>query len=144
MDISSFWTVVTVLFILTNVLVGIISVFRTYVWSRFNPARFNPENWPVLLLFRFILNAMKTWSESMFFFLTVMSGYWFIFYKMQNSVYFLVPDPDTQPKDYKPFKIVFIIMVVFQFLTMLNTIREQVEMDFFFIDWVKYFMLLVS
>jgi len=136
MDIKGFWKTCKILFIIANIIVGVAAVFKTYVWSRFNPSRFYGENWTVVMVSRFIIITMKTWSDAMFFFLFVMTGYWFVFYKMQNTVYFLVPDPSSYPGDYRPFVIVFVIMVIFQFLAALNMVREQVQMDFFFIDWV--------
>jgi len=56
---------------------------------------------------------------------------------MQNNVHFLVPDPTTESDEYRPFYVVFVLMVIFKFLAVLNMIREQVQMDFFFIDWEK-------
>ena len=142
-DISSFWKTATILFIIANIIAGIVGVFKTYIWSRYNPSRFNPENWLLVVIARFIITMMKHWSEAMFFYLFVMSGYWFVFYKMQNTAHFLVPDPTTASNEYRPFYVVFIITIIFQFLTTLNMIREQVNMDFFFIDWVTLFCNLI-
>ena len=141
MNIHSFWNTVKILFIILNIAIGVISVFSTYVWSRFNPSVHNPENYPILLVSRLILNGMRIWSAAMFFFMLIVTAYWFIFYKMQNDLYFLAPDPKISPGDFKAFIIVFSLTVAFRLITVLNMIREQVQMDFFFIDWVGFFLI---
>ena len=125
-----------ILFIILNVFVLLIAMFSTYVWSKYNPSSHNPENWTMLVLLRFVLNLMRFWSGAMFFYLFVVTGYCFIFYKLQDTVYFIAPVERLRPTEFIPFIVVFALTVAFRFFTVLNMIREQANMDFFFIDWV--------
>lgn len=82
MDLTSFWSNMETIFILLNILVGIVWIYRSYLWTNYNPSRFRPLNYEIGLLLNSIVLAFETWSFVMFFFLFGVSGYWFIFYKM--------------------------------------------------------------
>lgn len=66
-----------------------------------------------------------TFSQGYFYYLMIMTGYWFIFYKMQSVPYSLIPPIDeTYDKNYRPFHILFFTMAVASILGAVYTVRK--------------------
>jgi len=63
------------------------------------------------------------------------TGYWFIFFKIQDTVFCLIPDMSSP--DYSSFYVTFGIMVACQFISVLDIIRRQCNVDFIILDWEK-------
>jgi meckelin len=69
--------------------------------------------------------------------LVLFTGYWFIFFKMEERVYLLLPELSTS-SDYNPFNILFACVLASKFLTILFKITfEQCGFDLFLIDWER-------
>jgi hypothetical protein len=99
------------LFITVQVLSVLLAAIRIYNWTKHNPRR---ELDSPLKAFRDIaILITKTWSDFMFFYLAIMSGYWLVSFKMKNSVTFY--PPDFTESDYTGFKVMYAFMVTFQF-----------------------------
>lgn len=80
---------------------------------------------------------MEVFSDIIFWFLVIISGYWFIFFKLQERVYVLLP-PITTDYDYTPFHAVFGTVLGTKVITLVyKIIFEQCNFDIFLVDWEK-------
>mmetsp|Transcript_2523 Transcript_2523/g.3151 ORF Transcript_2523/g.3151 Transcript_2523/m.3151 type:complete len:83 (+) Transcript_2523:1776-2024(+) len=52
-------------------------------------------------------NAIDLFSKLFFWYLVTMTGYWFIFFKLQERVYCFLPGLDTHSTNYKPYDFLF-------------------------------------
>ncbi len=136
MDSSNLFGGTNGLFIACNVIAVLLALVRLYLWARGNPPTDAAEHAArtTKLIIRFFDYGIRCWGDIMFLYLLIMTGYWFVTFKMQNSVKFLIPD--LNDGQYTNFKIVFAIVCIFQFITMIQVIRSQNNIDIFFIDWV--------
>ena len=80
-----------VVFILLNILVGVVTVIRMAIWSRYHPSSFSPDNYGWFVLFTLIFTLADTWAFIFFWFLFFVTGYWFIVFKLQESAFILLP-----------------------------------------------------
>jgi hypothetical protein len=53
------------------------------------------------------------------------TGYWFVFYKLEERVYLLLPEIDTYDTNYKPFDILFACVLVSKLLTIIFKITFE-------------------
>lgn len=53
------------------------------------------------------INALDIFSTLMFWYLFLMTGYWFVFFKLQERVYCFLPELDSFKKNYEPYDILF-------------------------------------
>jgi meckelin len=136
MDTTSFWYNTKALFITCNIVVGIITLFRAYIWSKAHSQKSAQDMYISWTITETFILLIKTWGDIMFFFLLFLTGYWFIFFKMQNQVFCLIPSDQTS-SDYSGFKTVFGIMVGCQFVSILDMIRRQCNVDIILLDWEK-------
>jgi len=82
-NLDSFWDTVIGLFVASNVIILVAAVARTYIWAKNNPsAKDSHNNWFLASISSFLINLVATWGDFMFFFLMVITGYWFIFFKL--------------------------------------------------------------
>ena len=82
---------------------------------------------------------MDVFSQIAFWFLVIMSGYWFIFFKLEQNVYVLLPSlSNDNTSNYLPFIAVFAIVFAFKLLIIIyKIIFEQSGFDIFLVDWEK-------
>jgi hypothetical protein len=83
-NLSSFWTGAIAIFITINVLAILHTIAKTYIGYL---------NRKSSLLF--FLNFINIWSLWMFYFLLLISGYWFLFTKTTSSVQVLLPNDQS-------------------------------------------------
>ena len=138
MDTGNFWSTVTGLFIATNVIIGVITVFKVYIWTKHNSSLMNPESYCTNMIIAGVIILIRIWGDIMFFFLFFVTGYWFVFFKMQDNVFCLIPDPITLAYEYYPFRVVFALMATCQVLSIIDTIRKQTNVDIVVLDWVNF------
>jgi meckelin len=83
--------------------------------------------------------VLDVFSQLSFWFLVIMSGYWFIFFKLEENVYVLLPSlTNYTTNNYIAFNVIFGILFGFKFLLMIyKIIFEQCSFDIFLIDWEK-------
>ena len=116
-----FWSVATGLFVLANIIIGVIWMIRLYIWTSSNPSFSFGENYGFALIYRTILILVDSWSEVIFYYLFIMTGYWFVFYKLQTSIFLVMP-PISNASQYSSFNTVFSIMFIFRMIATLDLI----------------------
>ena len=132
-DISSFLNAMKIIFIILTIIVGLLVIYRTFVWTKMNPSELIDSNYFFLLLFEIFYKACKYLGKFYFWFTFGISAYWYFFYKLQFRVYYFMPPLDDQC--YVTFTIIFCIGFCCYILYMLIRIYKQVSFDIFFIDW---------
>lgn len=134
MNLSRFWYIARGVFIGINVLVLIITLARTYIWTKNNPSEHVRDTYTSRLIIQSIWYLAGSWAFIIFWYLIGITAYWFIFYKMQYHVYALVPPLDTYETNYVPFVIVFAIVFASHFIWIIYIIKSQTSNDIIFID----------
>ena len=87
---------------------------------------------------KFFILLFDVFSNLFFWFLVIMSGYWFIFFKLEERVFILLPELNTTAVNYTPYQIIFGLVVSMKFLTIAyKIIFEQTSFDIFLVDWEK-------
>ena len=132
-DISDFMKAMKIVFIILTVIVGLLVIYRTYIWIKLNPSEIIENNYILLLLLEFIYKACKYLGKFYFWFTFGISAYWYFFYKIQFRVYFLMPPLNDDC--YNKFLIIFYIGFCCYIIYMLIRIYKQISFDIFFIDW---------
>jgi len=119
-ELSGFWSAVLPIFIVVNVLVLIHAILKTYVGylNRKTP-------------FLFFLNFIDLWSLWMFYFLLVITGYWFIFTKTTPSIYTFI---SNQSSLYVAFYIVFGLMIAFRLVSVFIDKLDKLKIQIFMIN----------
>ena len=82
-DLTNFWTVVISIFGVVSGLALVHTILSTYV------GYLNRKN-PLL----FFLNFLRIWSLWIFYFMLLVSGYWFLFTKTTPDVFVFIPTND--------------------------------------------------
>lgn len=137
MDTSKFWTIAKGIFIGSNVIVLLCWAVRLYVWTKINPQKDSPTTytrWVILTGFRMLIT---TWGFIHFWYLFSLTGYWFIFYKLQYHVYALVPPLTTYTENYYPFEVVLALVITACIFNAVYNVYHQVNLDLILIDWEK-------
>ena len=132
-DISTFLNAMKIIFIIITVIVGLLVIYRTFVWIKMNPIELVENGYFLKLLLEIFYKAFKYIGKFYFWFTFGISAYWYFFYKLQFRVYYLMPPLDDQC--YITFKIIFLIGFCSYILYMLIRIYKQISFDIFFIDW---------
>lgn len=89
------------------------------------------------LVIKVCIIALDIYSTIFFWFLFALTGYWFIFFKLQERVYCFLPELTTLD-NYLPFTGVFYSVFAAKFVFILFKIYfEQSSMDVFLIDWER-------
>lgn len=84
------------------------------------------------------MNLIDIFSTLFFWFLFALTGYWFIFFKLQERVYCFLPSLDTYDTNFKQFEILFAIVAVAKLILVLfKIIFEQSNLSYFLIDWER-------
>lgn len=95
------------------------------------------ENYFVWLFFRLISYAITTWSFTMYYFLMLMTGYWFVFYKLQTKIYEFIPEKEEDDRVYYYYKFCFWFVSIGMLYYFMYMIYDQSSIDVFFIDWER-------
>lgn len=137
MDTSNFWSVAEGVFIGVNILVLLILIVKVYVWTKINPQKDSPTTYTSWFILTCIRMLISTWGFVCFWYLFGVTGYWFIFYKMQYNVYALVPPSSTFSTNYYPFEVLLYIVISAVIFNALYNIYRQCKLDILLIDWEK-------
>lgn len=135
MDSATFMEVALGVLIANNILTVLIWLVRVYIWMKNNPSVHSRDTYTIWVIGKASLIFIGTWSFMFFWYLFVFTAYWFIFYKMQYHVYILLPSLDEYKTNYGGFEIVLGLVIASQLVDVLNIIRNQCKVDYFFIDW---------
>lgn len=111
------------IFIVVNILVIIHASAKTYI-SYLN--RRTP--------FLFFLHFIDVWAFWMFYFLLVMTGYWFLFTKTTSNIYTFISDSSSL---YVSFYVVFGIMVAFRLISVISDKIDKLKIQIFLINKEK-------
>ena len=66
---------------------------------------------------------MDVFSQIAFWFLVIMSGYWFIFFKLEENVHVLLPSlSNDNTNNYMPFTVIFAIVFACKLLIIIYKI----------------------
>ncbi|OMJ90235.1 hypothetical protein SteCoe_7436 [Stentor coeruleus] len=137
MDTSRFWEIAKGIFIGMNVLCFICWIGRLYVWTKINPHKDSPTTYTRWIILTAIRMLITTWGFLMFWYLFGLTGYWFIFYKLQYHVYALIPPLTTYQENYYPFEIVLAMVISGCVFNAFYQIFHQADLDVLLIDWEK-------
>jgi hypothetical protein len=77
---------------------------------------FRPENFCSFLTLRIVMNFISIWGFTMFYFLLIMAGYWFIFFKFQRYDFTFIPYYSDDLASYRVYREVFWVMFGFVML----------------------------
>lgn len=80
---------------------------------------------------------MDSWADAIFYFLFLVTGYWFVFYKIQSTIYILMPNDSDYKTNYQPFDVLFYLMFIIRMFNLTLLIIKQSSINVFFIDWEK-------
>lgn len=85
-----------------------------------------------------MVSAFDLYSTLFFWLIVVLTGYWFITFKLQERVFLLLPALNTYEQNYKFFDGLFGCVIGSKLLTMIYKIWvEQSGFDIFLIDWER-------
>lgn len=135
---DSFWTIATVFFVLAMVLVAILWLVALLNFNRKSTRTADERVLDFALLFRAVVLLWESFARVFFWYLIVFTGYYFVFFKLQDEVFTLLPSVhDPVHDDYRRFELVLIMVVTGQVLSVANSIWRQCTVDIFFVDWEK-------
>lgn len=134
-DIKSFLNAMKIVFIIITVIVGLLVIYRVYVWIKMNPSTMVKSSYILLILFEFFYKSVKYLGKFYFWFTFGISAYWYFFFKLPYRNFIVMPPLDDNC--YRTFKIIFYIGFVCYIIFMLIRVYKQVSFDIFFIDWEK-------
>lgn len=134
MDIGNFLQIAMGILILAHAIVLFVCIVRTYVWTKNNPPAISRETYIFWLCGKGIMIFLGTWTFIIFWYMFLLSGYWFIFFKMQYHVFVLLPSA-YDSRSFVPFAAIVALLTMLHLLIVLDLIRRQSKTDFFFIDW---------
>lgn len=140
LDRSQFWLVSILIFIFLSIIAGIIFLARMFIWTKYYPssqAHLYP-NRGTLLLVQILYTASQTFGFVYFFYLLMISLYWFFFFKLQDAVFCLLPSPSYYSGDYLWFYLLFFLTLGLVLISTFIMIIQQSKVDIFFIDYVSY------
>ena len=139
MDTSNFWKTVSGLFIGCMVLFGIIVIVQVCIWQCSPTLSDDKSAKCKYAIVKIFLTGIDVFSNLIFWFMVLVAGYWFVFFKLQERVYVLLPQiSKSNDSDYTPFNALFGAVLATKLLTILyKIVFEQCSFDIFLVDWEK-------
>ena len=146
-DTTQFWDVLEVLFFIAMGVWGLAFLARYNNWrSRTLSAELNDSTiastagMSFLDYWRLLLILAHTFVLVYFPFIVCMCTYWFVFFKIQGTVYLMLPpeDPEAWQENAQYYKLesMIITLWVLQSAWMLDLVfRQSFELETFFVDW---------
>jgi hypothetical protein len=125
---SAFWTLCVILALAVCLFVGISSKAERLTTDATASTQ--------LAAFRGITTSLSLFSSFFFWYLFAMCAWWFIFYKLQERVYCLLPPLGSFEDNYVQYEGMLIALTVCKALSIFYKIAfEQSVLDIFLIDW---------
>ncbi|EQC37668.1 hypothetical protein, variant [Saprolegnia diclina VS20] len=137
---KAFWSVALALFVLACVVSGCSVLLQYYTWQRRHTRGSDitaSTCTTVLFLSRTLASTLSTWLVGI---LSVLTGYYLIFFKLQSAVYTLLPEHNPSygvSDEYAPFEIVLVGAAMAKTIALLCTVYVQASVEMFFLDWEK-------
>jgi meckelin len=120
------------------ILLGILVLGQMIVWSFLPQISDDVQAQCQYRVVKFIMTVIHTFGSLIFWFLVILTGYWFIFFKLQERVFLLLPEVDHYSPIYYSFDVVFGLVCTTKLLSVLYKIYfDQCSFDIFLIDWEK-------
>ena len=91
MDTDNFWNTIRGLFIAAMVIFAVIVVVHICIWSWGPTLEDDASAKCKYAIVKFGIIAIDVFSNLFFWFIVLVTGYWFIFFKLQERVYVLLP-----------------------------------------------------
>ena len=137
-DGASFEEAAEIIVYVMNGVVLIIVGLRMYYWVQMNPPKFRQRKFGMAFAGRLLLMLCDVWSNVMFMIYFILTGYWFIMYKMQSNAYILLPQRNVENSTYDIFYAFLIAIIVSKGLSILLAILYQSSADIFVMDWERF------
>ncbi|KAK3282756.1 hypothetical protein CYMTET_9521, partial [Cymbomonas tetramitiformis] len=129
MDMAGFWETWTILMVMSFLAAFFVWAFRLYCYQR----RRQNSNMDSDLLYKMLLEGGRVIGSAIFLLLLAVSAYWYLFYKIQQEVYTMLPQDDQVGA----FTGALVLGVIFHTLSVVLTVYEQCSYDIFLLDWEK-------
>ena len=120
--------------IFSQVLIGIWIFWKCYQWATLHPQNYESSEFLFYIGRILVYEIFETWSGFMFWFLFLASFIWFILFKFGTAFYVLLPDNYVRRDIYRPFDIIFGIVLCMKILALWGRIWYQWNVDIFFLD----------
>ena len=101
-----------------NIFFVVLLIAQMIVWNLTPQLSEDPSAFCKFAVVKFFFSALDLYSYLFFWFLVAFTGYWFIFFKMEERVYLLLPEINSL-MDYKPFYILFGCVIGSKLLTII-------------------------
>ena len=130
-DLSTLWDAALALLVIALFWTAIKWYHRMFVWQRANSL----QAVDLSFLVRMLVFAVGAMADTFFWLVFILSMYCLIFFKMQETAFFLLPERNSEEVD---LLITFIVIAfVGKLLDILYMVWRQTNIDIFFIDWEK-------
>lgn len=137
-DSTPFLNVVRGLFIGAMILYGILVIGQICIWSFLPQLSDDVTARCQYAIVKFLITSLHTFSSLFFWFLVILAGYWFVFFKLQERVYLLLPAVLHTSPIYYSFDVVFGLVISTKLVSLVYKIYfDQCDFDIFLIDWEK-------
>lgn len=121
-----------------------IVLFMIFLVVMYRHMQYNPSSDPNDQFFLckgfiiILINMIYIWGYGLWVWVLGESLYIFVFYKFQETIYLLLPQENTQWKQYyQPFVVCFYTGLAFVWFSLWNVIYSLSEVDYFMIDWER-------
>lgn len=139
---SSFWSFAVSLLVVASIVAACRVFLQTYNWQRRSTRNEEVAN-AILQSVAFVTSAaMANTAAAVFITLLVLCTYFLLFFKLQASVYVLMPElqlslNSDNTDEYRPFRIALVLAFLCQLVSVLHVTYRQTQIRLFFIDWEK-------
>jgi meckelin len=138
MDSDSATSGIRITFIVFMAIFGAMVVVQVAIWSKIPQLSDDPLAKCQYTIVKIILALVTNFSQLFFWFLVIISGYWFIFFKWQEQVYILLPEVNHYSTLYYSFDVIFGLVLSTKLVMLLYKIYfEQCSNDIFLVDWER-------
>ncbi|ORY52362.1 hypothetical protein BCR33DRAFT_316184 [Rhizoclosmatium globosum] len=129
MSMADFWAQMQIFFSLTTAGVLLAAIYRTLQWSKRNTVA--GESIDAQIIVQSVVNICGCAGSTYFWYLGLLSCYWFVFYKGQSALYLLIP---TEAHDIYIFTTTLAVTTVTQSIYLAVRIYSQCKVNIFFFD----------
>ncbi|TYZ59139.1 hypothetical protein PybrP1_000064 [[Pythium] brassicae (nom. inval.)] len=141
-DSSGFWATATALFVVACALAACRVVLQTYTWQRRSTRNEEMEAALWHSMAHLLTCSASNAARASFAVLLAVSAYFLLFFKLQSSVYVLLPETNDQAlatamDEYHAFRVLLPLCFALQLAFVLHTVYSQTHVQVFFIDWEK-------
>ncbi|TMW63403.1 hypothetical protein Poli38472_002344 [Pythium oligandrum] len=141
-DTTGFRSSALTLFVIMCILAGARIILHTFTWQRRNTRNEEMAITALNSITYLVTTSFLNAARALFLVLLVLCLYFLLFFKLQSSVFVLLPEMNPQlvasrKDEYYPFRVVLPISFAFQLVSLLQRIYHQTRVQLFFIDWEK-------